>query len=202
MINSINSALRKVPAGTIYIVGAAYAAWLFYSALQGWMGPEPINALEREYGELALKLLIVGLAITPLRTHLNLNLIKFRRAIGVTTFFFVLAHLTVWAVLDVQSVSAIWADLVKRPYITVGFAGFLLLLPLAITSNNFAVRKLGPIKWRKLHKLTYPAVLLGGIHFIWLVRGWPLEPFIYMAIILGLLALRMISKRKPRAARA
>ena len=136
-----------------------------------------------------------------MRTYLNLNLIKLRRAIGVTTFFFVLAHLTVWAVLDVQSVSAIWADIVKRPYITIGMAGFLLLLPLALTSNNWSVRKLGPIKWRNLHKLTYPAVILGGIHFIWLVRGWPLEPFIYMAIILALLGLRILPKRKPRAAR-
>ena len=200
MINSINTALRKVPAWTIYIVGAAYAAWLFYGALQGWMGPEPVNALEREYGEIALQLLIVGLVVTPLRNHVGINLIKFRRAIGVTTFFFVLAHLMVWAVLDVQSLSAIWADIIKRPYITIGFAGFLLLLPLALTSNNLMVRKLGPIKWRNLHKLTYPAVLLAVAHYIWLVKGWPIEPFVYLAVILALLGLRMKFNRKTRTA--
>ena len=200
MINSINTALRKVPAWTIYIVGAAYASWLFYSALQDWMGPEPVNALEREYGEIALQLLIVGLVVTPLRNHVGINLIKFRRAIGVTTFFFVLAHLMVWAVLDVQSLSAIWADIIKRPYITIGFAGFLLLLPLALTSNNMMVRKLGPIKWRNLHKLTYPAVLLAVAHYIWLVKGWPIEPFVYLAVILALLGLRMKFNRKTRTA--
>ena len=191
MVSFLNTWLRKIPAWLIYVAGAGWAAWLFYQGLTGRLGPEPINTLERAYGLVALKLLIAGLMVTPLRNWTGLNLIKFRRAIGVTCFFFLLAHLTVWAVLDVQSLGRVWADIVKRPYITIGMSAFLLLLPLAITSNNRMVRSLGPIRWRKLHKLTYPAAILGGVHYIWLVRGWPLEPFVYMAIILGLLALRV-----------
>ena len=200
MVNTLNGCLRKVPAWLIYIVGAAYAVWLFNLGRTGGLGPEPINALEREYGEIALKLLVAGLIITPLRNLTAINLIKFRRAIGVTCFFFVVAHLMVWAVLDVQTIGRVWADITKRPYIMVGTAAFLLLLPLAITSNNKMVRKLGPVKWRNLHKLTYPAALLGAIHYIWLVRGWPLEPFVYLAIIIGLLLLRVKFRARRAAA--
>ena len=199
MMNSVNGALRKIPTWIIYIVGAAWAAWLFYQGLTGGLGPEPINALERLYGELALKLLIVGLAITPLRKYVGLNLLKFRRAIGVTAFFFVLAHFLVWVVLDVQSLSRVWTEIVKRPYVTVGMASFLMLIPLAITSNNLSLRKLGAVTWRKLHKLTYPALIFGGIHFLWLVKGFQLEPILYLAVIIGLLVLRLpaLGRRKP-----
>ena len=196
MMNRVNGWLRKIPAWTIYVAGAGWAAWLFYLGLTGGLGPEPINALEREYGAVALKLLVATLAITPLRNWAGLNLIKFRRAVGVTCFFFVLAHLTVWAVLDVSTFERVWADILKRPYVTVGFSGFLLLLPLAITSNNLSLRRMGPVRWRQLHKLTYPAALLGVVHYTWLVKGWPLEPFIYLAVILGLLALRIRIKTR------
>ena len=191
MVNTVNGWLRKVPAWTIYVVGAAWAAWLFYLGLTGGLGPEPINALEREYGSVGLKLLVAVLAVSPLRKYAGLNLLKFRRAIGVTCFFFILAHFTVWAVLDVQSLGRVWADIVKRPYVTIGMSAFLLLLPLAVTSNDLSVRKMSAAAWRKLHKLTYPAAILGAVHYIWLVKGWPLEPFVYLAIILGLLALRL-----------
>jgi len=192
----VNKATRAVPAWPLYLVGAAWAGWLFYLGLTGGLGAEPINALEREYGEIALILLIAGLCITPLRDHLGVNLIKYRRALGVTAFFFVLAHFLVWAVLDLQSLSRIGGEIVKRPYITIGFAGFLLLLPLAITSNNVAIRRMGPLVWRKLHKLTYPAVLLGAVHYVWLVKGYPVEPFAYLAAVLALFALRVRWRRR------
>jgi len=191
MVNTLNGWVRKVPAWIIYVVGAAWAAWLFYQALTGALGAEPINALERRYGELALQLIVAGLVITPLRNWLGVNLIKFRRAIGVTTFFFVLAHFLVWVLLDVGTLERVWTEIVKRPYVTIGFASFLLLIPLAVTSNNQSLRKLGPLRWCKLHQLTYPAAVLAVLHYIWLVKGWPLEPFVYLSIILGLLALRI-----------
>ncbi|KIN75174.1 Sulfoxide reductase heme-binding subunit YedZ [Sulfitobacter noctilucae] len=152
-----------------------------------------MKPLEHDYGQIALQLLIIGLCITPLRQYVGLNLIKFRRTIGVLAFTYVTLHLLVWAFLDVQTLGRVVEDIIKRPYITIGMAGFVLLLPLALTSNNWSVRKLGP-RWRKLHKLTYAAVLLGGVHFIWLVKGIQLEPLLYMAVILGLLSLRL---RKP-----
>ncbi|MDX8346506.1 protein-methionine-sulfoxide reductase heme-binding subunit MsrQ [Cognatiyoonia sp. IB215446] len=197
---AINGALRKVPAWTVYIVCAIWTVWMFYLGLTGGLGVEPINALEREYGELALQLLVLGLLVTPLRKWTGVNLLKFRRAIGVSAFFLVLAHFSVWAVLDVQSVERIWADIVKRPYVTVGMVGFVLMIPLALTSNNLSIRKLGAASWRKLHKLTYPIAVLGGLHYLWLARGFQWAPIIYLAIIGALVATRYVSfewRRQP-----
>lgn len=191
----INSGLRRVPAWLIYIAGVAYAVWEFWRALNQF-GPylvEPINVLERTYGEIALKLLVLGLMVTPLRKWAGINLLKFRRAIGVTAFFFVLAHFLVFAILDVQSLERVWTEVVKRPYVTVGMLSFVLLIPLAMTSNNLSVRRLGAATWRQLHKLTYPAAILAAIHYLWLVKGFQLEPIIYLLIILGLVASRYIA---------
>ncbi|WP_084860931.1 protein-methionine-sulfoxide reductase heme-binding subunit MsrQ [Salibaculum halophilum] len=201
VVDRINAAVRRVPAWPIYPVCALWLAWVFYRGATGGLGVEPIEALEHEYGAMALKVLVVGLAISPLRRHAGLNLVKFRRALGVSAFVLVLAHLAVWAVLDVQSLDRIWADIVKRPYVTVGMAAFLLLLPLALTSNDRAVRWLGP-KWRRLHKLTYPAAVLAGVHFLWLAKGFQLEPLIWLAVISALLVLRFRPGRgaRPRAA--
>jgi sulfoxide reductase heme-binding subunit YedZ len=196
LMSRVNAGLRRVPPWTLYIAGAGWGGWLFWLAATGGLGVEPIEALEHRYGELALQLVVAGLAVTPLRQHLGLNLIPFRRAIGVLAFFFVLAHFLVWAVLDVQRLSAIWADIVERPYVTIGMAGFVLLIPLAVTSNNWAVRRLGGLKWRKLHRLVYPAAVLGAVHYVWLAKGFQIEPLVYLFAILGLLALRI---RRPGA---
>ena len=109
-------------------------------------------------------------------------------------FIYVSLHLLVWLVLDVGILSQIWADILKRPYITIGMAGFACLVPLAATSNNFSIRKLGGT-WRKLHRLTYLAAILAGVHFIWLVKGFQIEPLLYMAAILALLVLRLPKRR-------
>ncbi|WP_106746810.1 protein-methionine-sulfoxide reductase heme-binding subunit MsrQ [Yoonia maritima] len=190
IVDTVNQSLRKVPTWTIYIVGAAWVVWMFYLAATNQMGPEPINALEREYGELGLKLIVLGLMVTPLRTWTGVNLLKFRRAIGVTAFFVVLAHFLVWAVLDVQSFGRMWTEVVKRPYVTVGMIAFVLMVPLALTSNNRSIRKLGA-NWRKLHKLTYPVAVLAVLHYVWLVKGFQIEPIVYAFIVGGLLALRI-----------
>jgi len=199
-MSRVNAGLRRVPPWTLYIAGAGWGGWLFWLAATGGLGVEPIEALEHRYGELALQLVVAGLAVTPLRQHLGLNLMPFRRAIGVLAFFFVLAHFLVWAVLDVQRLSAIWADIVERPYVTIGMAGFVLLIPLAVTSNNWAVRRLGGLKWRKLHRLVYPAAVLGAVHYVWLAKGFQIEPLVYLFTILGLLALR-IRRQGARVAR-
>jgi sulfoxide reductase heme-binding subunit YedZ len=118
------------------------------------------------------------------------NLITFRRTIGVLAFTYVALHFLVWAVLDVQSISRVLADIIKRPYITIGMAAFVLMIPLAATSNNRSIRVLGAM-WRKLHLLTYPIAILAAVHFIWLSKGFQLEPMVYLAVILGLLSLRV-----------
>ena len=190
LVQRLNGILRRLPAWPLYPLGAAWMAWLFWRALSG-VSVEPIDWLERAYGETALQLLVAGLAVTPLRRFTGLSLLRFRRALGLLCFAFVLAHLTVWAILDVQALDAVWADIVKRPYVTIGMTAFLLLLPLALTSNDWSIRRLGGAAWRRLHRLVYPAAVLGAVHYVWLARGFAIGPLVYLTLILGLLALRL-----------
>lgn len=197
----INAGTRKVPASLLYIVGSLPALWLFWLATTGGLGVDPVKALERELGKIALQLITAGLCVTPLRRFAGMNLLKFRRAVGLLAFFYVLLHFLSWIVLDM---GLLWAqalgDIVKRPYVTMGMAGLLMLIPLAATSNDRAVRWLGAARWRQLHRLTYGAALAGAIHYLWLVKAWPVEPFIYLGAILGLLALRTIPRGRRVAA--
>ncbi len=191
MVTWFNTRARRVPVWAVYATGAAFVPYLFYLAVTGGLGVEPINELERVLGRTTLKLLIAGLAVTPLRRYAGLNLMKFRRALGVLAFSYVTVHLLVWLVLDVQIPAQIWADIVKRPYVTIGMAGFVALLPLAVTSNNWSVRRMGAASWRRLHRLVYPAVLLGAVHFIILTKGFPFRPLVYLTIIAVLLLVRV-----------
>lgn len=201
LTDHLNRLVRRVPNWALYILCLVPAPWLFWQGLTGGLGVEPVEALEHAYGEYALQFLIAGLCVTPLRRFAGINLLRFRRALGLVAFAYVTMHLLVWLVLDVQLPGQIWADIVKRPYITVGMVGFLALLPLALTSNNWSVRKLGP-RWRKLHRLTYVAVLLGALHFVMLVKGFQWEPLVYLGIVLGLLLLRQLPKQHRKAAPA
>jgi sulfoxide reductase heme-binding subunit YedZ len=178
-------------------VGAVPPVWLFIAGLTGGLGVAPVKAMEHQMGEWALWLLIAGLCITPLRRFAGINLLRFRRAIGLLAFFYIVGHLLVWLVLDVQILSQIWRDILKRPYITIGMAAFVLLIPLAVTSNNFSIRKMGA-RWRQLHKLVYLAAVLGAVHFVMLVKGFQYEPLIYLGVVLALLALRLpiLSRRR------
>ena len=195
----VNSVLSKVPTWPVYVLGALPPLWFLYLGLTGGLGAEPINALEHKLGELALQMLIVVLAVTPLRNWSGVNLAKFRRAIGLLTFYYVACHLLVWLVLDVQILSQIWADIVKRPYITIGMLAFILMIPPAFTSNNWSIRKMGPKGWRRLHQLTYIAAVLGAVHFVMLAKGFQIEPLIYLGIVISLLATRI---RLPQHAAA
>ncbi|MFB9151681.1 protein-methionine-sulfoxide reductase heme-binding subunit MsrQ [Roseovarius ramblicola] len=186
----INRAARRVPVWALWLTGLAPAVWFFYLGMTGGLGAEPIKALEQELGKVALQLLVAGLAVTPLRRYLGLNVLRFRRAIGLLAFTYVCLHLAVWLFLDVQDAARIRADIVKRPFVTVGFTALMLMIPLAATSNDLSLRRLGP-RWRRLHRLVYPVAVLGAVHFIWLSKGFQFEPLIYLAVILGLLALRL-----------
>ncbi len=197
LIQRINTALGRVPPWLLYIVSVVPPAWFLYLGMTGGLGVEPIKELEHRLGELALQLFIVTLAVRPLREWIGVNLMKHRRALGLITFFYVLLHLLVWLVLDVGILSEIWADIVKRPYITVGMAAFALMIPLAITSNNLSLRKMGPKRWRGLHKLTYPAAVLGALHYVMLSKGFQIEPLVYLGVTLLLLIARL---RMPRRA--
>ena len=190
-VQSINQTLRRVPAWPVYLLGAVPLALLVVQVAAGDLGADPVKTLERSLGEWGLKFIVAGLCITPLRWATGVSLIKYRRAIGLLAFFYVALHLTTWVVLDLQFRWAeIGADLIKRPYIIIGMIGFVALLPLAVTSNTLSVRRMGAAAWQKLHRLTYVAALAGAIHYIMLVKTWPLEPMLYLAAVLALLALR------------
>lgn len=202
LADQVNTAVRRIPVWLVYTLGLLPAPWFLYLGLTGGLGVEPIKALEHELGLLALQIMVAGLCITPLRRYAGLNLLRFRRALGILCFTYVALHLLVWLVLDVQTLERVWADVVKRPYITIGMTAFVLLIPLALTSNDLSVRRLGPL-WRRLHKLTYVAVPLGAIHFVMLRKGFQLEPLVYLLAIAVLLALRLpVLARRRRTSRA
>lgn len=200
LADALNTGARRVPVWTIYVAGLAPIPALFAMAATGRLGVEPIEALEHRYGLLGLQFLIAGLCVSPLRRIASINLVRFRRAIGLVAFYYVLAHLGVWLLLDVADPAAIWEDIVKRPYVTIGMAGFACLAPLAATSNDWACRKLGPLRWRRLHRLTYPAIGLAALHYVMLSKGWQLEPLLYAAAAALLLGWRAWTHRdQPRA---
>lgn len=196
MRDVINQSARRLPAATLYIVGAALAGWMIFAALTGLSGPDPVKALERGFGERGLQLLIAALLITPLRWA-GINLLKFRRPLGLLGFGFVSLHFASWLGLDMAlRWSEILTDLLKRPYIIVGFAAFLLLIPLALTSNNFSIKKLGAATWKRLHWLAYPATLAGAVHFVMIGKVYTVESGLYLAAVATLLAARWARSQK------
>lgn len=196
----INGWARRVPTWPLYILCLLPAPWLFWLGLTGGLGVEPIKELEHEYGELALQFLVAGLCITPLRRFAGLNLLKFRRMLGLAAYTYVSLHLLVWLLLDVGALDRILQDIAKRPYITVGMLAFVLLTPLAITSNTLSIRRLGAAAWRRVHWLVYPSVLLGALHYVMLSKGWQMEPLIYLLVIVALLSLRVRFRRRVNTA--
>ena len=188
---TINDRIRHLPTWPVYAIGTIVPFWYLYLGLTGGLGPEPVRELEHRLGEAGLITLIATLSVTPLRRFTGIALIKFRRALGLIAFFYIFLHLLVWLVLDVQILSQIWKDILKRPYITIGMAAFLLLIPLALTSNNWSIRRLGAPRWRRLHQLSYIAAILGAVHYVMLSKTWMAEPLLYLAGVAALLMLRM-----------
>lgn len=185
-----NRLFRRVPTWAVYLAGVLPFAWIVWLAVTGGLGADPVKAIELRLGELGLQFLIGGLVITPLRWF-GLNLIKFRRAVGLIAFFYIAMHLSAWVVLDMGLRWEEMAnDLVKRWYIIIGMAGFVAMIPLAITSNAASVKRLGAAAWNRLHKLTYFAVLAGAVHYVVLVKAWPIEPLLYLGAAILLLAAR------------
>ncbi|PFG61758.1 sulfoxide reductase heme-binding subunit YedZ [Thioclava sp. ES.031] len=191
----INTALRRVPSWAVYLAGLIPLAWVVWLTLSGGIGVDPVKAIEHRLGKIALWFLIGGLAITPARRFLGLNLIKYRRAVGLLAFFYVALHLIAWVVLDM---GMLWAqaaaDLIKRPYLFFGISAFVLLIPLAVTSNNASIRKLGK-NWRRIHMLVYPAVALGVIHYLWQMKVISSEGWLWLCVFIALIAVRFRSFR-------
>lgn len=198
----INGALRRVPIWPIYLLSTVPIFWLVWLAFTNGLGIDPVKELEHRVGKIGLQFIIAGLMVTPLRKFTGINcLIRFRRAIGVMAFVYILLHLSVWLLLDIQlRWYEIGKDILKRPYITIGMIGFALMLPLVITSNNYSVRHMTAAAWQRLHKLTYPAAFAGAVHYVMVVKAWPTEPLVYLGLVVGLLLLRVrILKRRVPA---
>lgn len=197
-VEALNAGLRRVPTWVAYLLGSLPALWLLWRAFSGGLGVDPVKELEHRLGEVALQLVVAGLAVTPLRRIAGITLLRFRRAIGILAFVYAGLHLLVWLLFDIQLRWAeIWADIVKRPYITIGMAAFVLMVPLVATSNNMALRRMGVLAWRRLHWLTYPTAILGAVHYLMVVKAWPPEPILYLCAVVGLLALRLPRSRRP-----
>ena len=179
----------------LYAIGLAPAVWTFYLGLNDQLGADPMKTLERTLGLWALRFLIVGLAITPLRRLGGPNLIRYRRAFGLLAFYYAALHVTVYVGLDQGlDLAAIWKDIIKRPYITIGMLAFLILIPLAVTSNATMIKKLGGAAWQRLHRWVYLAAAAAALHFLLLVKSWPAEPIIYAAIVAALLLFRAANR--------
>src|SRR5271169_3273213 len=184
--------LPHPPKIVVYIVGFVPAVWWFWLGVTESLGAEPMRALEHVLGLWALRFLIASLAITPLRQLAGVNLLRYRRALGLLAFYYALLHLTTYLVLDQGlNFDAIWADVLKRLYITIGMVCFVVLLPLAVTSNNAAIRRLGSKAWQSLHRFVYLAAILAVLHFLMSVKSWPIEPVTYAFIVAILLGYRL-----------
>lgn len=170
--------------------------WLVWDTLHGQLGTDPVARLEHRSGIWALRLLLATLAITPLRLLMHWHwLTRYRRMLGLFAFFYASVHLAIYLVVDLGGFwSQIFEEIAKKPYITVGFAAWLLMIPLAVTSTKAMMRRLGP-NWLRLHRLVYLIGLGGVLHFMWLVKSGNTiavrEPLIYLAILLILLAARV-----------
>jgi methionine sulfoxide reductase heme-binding subunit len=191
----------RVAAWSLALWPAAELAWRVAHAA---LGPNPVEFLERYTGLWSLRLLIVALAMTPLRRLTGrVEFVQVRRLLGLWAFVWICVHFGVFLTFDLEwSPGRLAEEVMERTYITLGFAGWLLLVPLAITSTRGWQRRLGR-RWKRLHRLVWPAVWLGGLHFLWLVKSDHREPLLYLAITAVVLLLRAPwpLRRAPASAR-
>ena len=184
--------------------GLAPLMMLAVQGPRGELGPNAVEAALNQTGLLALVLLLASLACTPLRLVFKWTWpARIRRTLGLLAFTYAASHFLVYAVLDQGlKLGAILEDIGKRPFITVGFTALVLLVPLAVTSTNRWVRRLGFPRWQRLHKLAYVAAVLGVVHFVWRVKKDLTEPLVYAAVLAVLFAIRAAEALRKRRARA
>ena len=178
----------RIAAWSLALWPAAELAWRMTHAL---LGPNPVEFLERYTGLWSLRLLLVALALTPLRRITGrVEFVQVRRLMGLWAFAWICVHFVVFLTFDLEwSPAQLLEEVMERTYITLGFAGWLLLVPLAVTSTRGWQRRLGR-RWKQLHRLVWPAVWLGGLHFLWLVKSDHREPLLYLGLTALVLLLR------------
>lgn len=187
----------------VFMASLLPLAWMLCGAF-GWLGqtlgPDPVKRLEHFCGQTALNFLMITLVVSPLRELAKWpHVLRLRRMLGLFAFFYVLLHFAIYVVLDQElALRSVLADVAKRPYITIGFAALLMLIPLAITSTNRMMRRLGR-RWQKLHRLIYVIAILGVWHYYWQVKRDVREPLLYVAILTVLLGYRYVRRLRHRA---
>jgi sulfoxide reductase heme-binding subunit YedZ len=195
--------LNKWSKVALFLIGLSPLADLGLRAYRGELTANPVEFIQHFTGDWALRFLLITLSITPLRKLLNLpDLIRFRRMFGLFAFTYVCLHFLTYIGPDQAfDLAGMWKDVAKRPFITVGFTGFLLLIPLALTSTKGWIRRLGGKRWQTLHRLIYLTALCGVIHYYWLVKSDHRLPLFYGAILALLLLYRLAASLwKPRPA--
>jgi sulfoxide reductase heme-binding subunit YedZ len=180
----------KVPVFLLCLVPLGVLVW---RALAANLGANPVEFIQHATGDWTLRFLVITLSITPLRKLLKLpELIRFRRMLGLFAFFYACLHFLIYLGPDQSfDLAAMWKDVAKRPFITVGFTAFVLLIPLATTSTAGWIRRLGGRRWQMLHRLIYISAICGVIHYYWLVKSAVLRPLTYGAIVAVLLLWRL-----------
>ena len=166
--------------------------WIIWNAVFGDLGANPVETVTHQTGDWTLRLLLLTLALTPLKKATGIpDFIRFRRMAGLFVYFYASCHFLIWFLADHGlDIVSMLDDVVERPYVTLGFIAYVLLTPLAITSNRWSIRKLGR-KWKQLHRLVYVIILLAVAHYLWLVKADYLEPMIYAVIAVALLLARL-----------
>ncbi len=185
-------ARRRFVHGGLVALALLPLAALAVRAVRGDLGANPVETLTHETGEMTLRLLLATLSVTPLRRLTGwAGVAPYRRTLGLLAFTWACLHFSTYVALDLTfDFGAVVEDVAKRPYITVGFTAFCLLVPLAVTSTRGMLRRLGR-RWATLHRLVYVAAVLGVVHFLWLVKADLREPLVYAAVLAGLLGLRL-----------
>ncbi len=188
----------------VFVAGCLPAALIGFDALRGGLGANPIAEILNRLGFWALTFLLASLAPTALKIALGwTEPVRYRRMAGLFAFFYAFLHFATYLGVDqFFDWGAIGADIVKRKFITIGFLAFLLLVPLAVTSTDRWVRKLGFARWKRLHRLSYVAALCGVVHFVWRVKADLRRPLIFAAILAVLLLVRFVARPSPERRRA
>jgi sulfoxide reductase heme-binding subunit YedZ len=195
--------LNKWSKVAVFTICVSPLAYLGSRTYQGQLTANPVEFIQHFTGDWALRFLLITLSITPLRRLLNLpDLIRFRRMLGLFAFFYVCLHFLTYIGPDQSfDLAGMWKDVAKRPFITVGFLGFVLLIPLALTSTKGWIRRLGGRRWQALHRLIYVSALCGVVHYYWLVKSDHRLPLLYGTLLAALLVYRLgVSLLKPRPA--
>ena len=189
---TVQRAINAFPRWPLYTIGSIPGLWVFWLALNDELGADPVKTLEHTLGLWALRFIIASLTVTPIRRFGGPNLVGFRRALGLLAFFYACAHLSAYIIFDQGlDARAILADIVKRPYITIGMFAFTILVPLAVTSNATMIKRMGAAAWQRLHRWIYVAAIAVVVHFLMSVKSWPAEPLLYAAIVAALLLIRV-----------